>query len=143
MAITTSSDRQYALTAEVTVDYDDVTIEVPAAAIALPAGAQIISGYVAVDTNWDDDAAETFTVDIGDDGAQAAADPNRYTATPLSVDGDAGTAQAITASGYVYTEPCNLTVEINASVGASAITQGSLRLVVTYIVSGRGNENQG
>lgn len=143
MAITTSSDRQYVLVAEVTVNYDDVTINVPAAAIELPAGAQVISGQVAVDTNWDDDAAETFTVDIGDDGAQAAADPNRYTASPLSIDAEAGTAQALTITGYVYTEPTNITVEVIPSVGASNITQGVLRVLVEYVVDGRGNENQG
>jgi hypothetical protein len=61
----------------------------------------------------------------------------------LSVDGDAGTAQAIVPTGYIYTEPCNLTVEINASVGASVIDQGSLRVGVFYVIDGRSQENQG
>jgi hypothetical protein len=138
MAITLDSDRQYKLTAEVTVGYLDAPINAPTAAVELPAGAVVVGGYVMVDTDWDDDAAETFTVDIGD-----ATDPNRYTASPLSIDADAGTAQALTVTGFVYTAPDSVTVEVLPSVGSSNLTQGSLRLMVEYYIQDRANENQG
>lgn len=143
MTITQDSERQYKLVAWVTVDYDDVTGAAsadtnPTAAIELPNDAVVVGGGVVVDTNWDDDAAEAFTLDVGD-----ADDTDRYTGSALSIDADAGSYQAITPTGYKYTAATDITVSVVMSVGSSTITQGSLRLFVEYVVQGRGNENQG
>lgn len=120
--------RQYALTAEVTIAVANMNEStVPVAAIELPYGAVVTGGAVIVDTAFD---AATATVDVGD-----ATSGNRYkdnaniAATGLV---------ALVPTGYVSDgAPILVTPTF-----ADAVTVGSVRLQVTYVISGRAHEAQ-
>ena len=120
--------RQYALTAEVTIDVANMNESaVPVTAIKLPVGAVVTGGAVIVDTAFD---AATATVDVGD-----ATTGNRYK-------NDANVAAtgltALVPTGYVSDgKPVTVTPTF-----ADPVTVGSLRLQVTYVIGGRANEAQ-
>ena len=128
MAITKSSERQYPLVASVTfAGGTDVTAVGTYPAIDIPAGATITGGFLEVLT------AFTATVDINvGDGATA----NLYAS---AVDGAAVARTALTITGKKYAT--NDTIDVGIAVLAAAA--GSGRLVIEYILDGRGNENFG
>ena len=141
MAITLNAARQTVLSAIVDIDYTQLanaaTPGTPEAAVALPAGAIVVGGALSVVTDFDDGAAETYTMSVGTAAAQA-----RYLAA-TSVDADAGTEAALTPDGVVESVPVSIAVSLIGSVGAAALTQGAVRLRVDYVIEGRSNENQG
>lgn len=120
--------RQYALTAEVTIAVANMNEStVPVAAIDLPYGAVVTGGAVIVDTAFD---AATATVDVGD-----ATSGNRY---KDNADIAATGIAALVPTGYVSDgAPILVTPTF-----ADAVTVGSVRLQVTYVISGRAHEAQ-
>lgn len=120
--------RQYPLTAEVTIGVANMNEStVPVAAIKLPVGAVVTGGAVIVDTAFD---AATATVNIGD--ATTAA---RYKS---AVNVAATGLTALVPTGYVSN---GAPVQVVPTF-ADPVTVGSLRLQVTYVISGRANEAQ-
>ena len=120
--------RQYPLTAEVTISAANMNEStVPVTAIKLPVGAVVTGGAVIVDTAFD---AATATVNVGD--ATTAA---RYkSAVNVAVTG----LTALVPTGYV-SDGAPIRV---VPTFADAVTVGSLRLQVTYVIDGRANEAQ-
>lgn len=120
--------RQYALTAEVTIGVANMNEStVPVAAIKLPVGAVVTGGAVIVDTAFD---AATATVNVGD--ATTAA---RYKS---AVNVAATGLTALVPTGYVSN---GAPIQVVPTF-ADPVTVGSLRLQVTYVISGRANEAQ-
>lgn len=120
--------RQYALTAEVTIDVANMNEStVPVTAIKLPVGAVVTGGAVIVDTAFD---AATATVNVGDATTAARYKSNvNVAATGLT---------ALVPTGYVSDgKPVTVTPTF-----ADPVTVGSLRLQVTYVIGGRANEAQ-
>lgn len=141
MTITHDFERQYPLVAEVTSTFADY-VEAAAVtedAISLPPNSTITGGSLTVDTDFDDDAAETFTMEVGTDAGGGVAD----LLSAQSVDGDEGTRVAIVPTGDLYTADTEVTLTLNMSVGASTLIAGSVRLRIEYVVADRGNENLG
>ncbi len=122
------SGRQYALTAEAVITVDEMNdTGVAVEAIVLPVGAVVTGGAVIVDAAFD---AATATLNVGD-----AVSGNRYKA---NVNVAALGLTALVPTGFVSTgKPITVTPTF-----ADAVTMGSLRLQVTYVVSGRANEAQ-
>lgn len=120
--------RQYALTAEATIGVANMNESaVPVAAIKLPVGAVVTGGAVIVDTAFD---AATATVNVGD--ATTAA---RYKS---AVNVAALGLTALVPTGYVSNgDPIRVVPTF-----ADAVTVGSMRLQVTYVINGRANEAQ-
>lgn len=120
--------RQYPLVAEVTITaahMNESAVAVPA--MTLPVGAVVIGGSVIVDTAFD---AATAVLDVGD-----AASANRY---KNDVNIAATGITALVPTGYVSAgKPILVT-----PVFADAVTVGSLRLQVHYVIGGRANEAQ-
>lgn len=122
------SGRQYALTAEVTIGVAHMNEStVPVAAIELPYGAVVTGGAVIVDTAFD---AATAVLDVGDvaSGSRYKNDVN-IAATGLT---------ALVPTGYVSDGAPILVTP----VFADAVTVGSLRVQVTYVIAGRAHEAQ-
>ena len=120
--------RQYALTAEVTIGVANMNeTTVPVAAIKLPVGAVVTGGAVIVDTAFD---AATATVNVGD--ATTAA---RYKS---AVNVAATGLTALVPTGYVSN---GAPIQVVPTF-ADAVTVGSLRLQVTYVIGDRANEAQ-
>lgn len=120
--------RQYALTAEVTIGVANMNEStVPVAAIKLPVGAVVTGGAVIVDTAFD---AATATINVGD--ATTAA---RYkSAVNIAATG----LTDLVPTGYVSN---GAPIQVVPTF-ADAVTVGSLRLQVTYVIGGRANEAQ-
>lgn len=120
--------RQYPLVAEVTITaayMNESAVAVPA--MTLPVGAVVIGGSVIVDTAFD---AATAVLDVGD-----VASANRY---KNDVNIAATGITALVPTGYVSAgKPILVT-----PVFADAVTVGSLRLQVHYVIGGRANEAQ-
>lgn len=130
MALTKSFTHQHVRAAVITV----LGANVAAAAasnplIDLPAGAQVVGGGVTIIEPFD--ALSSF--DIGD-----LDDDDEYTATAIDADAAAGTYTALTITGVKYTSRTTLQVLPNA-----ALTTGSARIVVLYVVDGVGDLVQG
>lgn len=120
--------RQYPLVAEVTITAAEMNESgVAVAAINLPAGAVVTGGAAIVDTAFD---AATATLNIGD-----ATTANRYKA---NVNIATAGLTALVPTGYVSNGAPIAVVP----TFADAVTVGSLRLQVTYVMGGRANEAQ-
>lgn len=120
--------RQYALTAEVTIAVANMNEStVPVTAIDLPHGAVVTGGAVIVDTAFD---AATATLDVGD-----ATVGNRYkNDVNIATTG----LTALVPTGYVSDgAPILVTPTF-----ADAVTAGSVRVQVTYVITGRAHEAQ-
>ena len=120
--------RQYLLVAEVTIAAAHMNESaVAVSAMALPVGAVVTGGSVIVDTAFD---AATAVLDVGD-----VASANRY---KNDVNIAATGITALVPTGYVSAgKPILVT-----PVFADAVTVGSLRLQVHYVIGGRANEAQ-
>lgn len=123
-----ANGRQYPLFAEVTIgvaNMNESTVAVPA--IKLPYGAMVTGGRVIVDTAFD---AATATLDVGD-----STTANRY---KNDVNIAATGVTELVPTGYV-SDGSELQV---VPVFADAVTVGSLRVQVEYVISGRAHEVQ-
>jgi hypothetical protein len=132
MAITKETTRQSVQAVMKTISYADLlTSGVGSAICSLPAGAVVVGGHVAVDTNWN--SATSAGLEIGD--ASSAA---RYLASEnlLAAGDEFG---ALLTPGFAVT---NATRNILAEVTfVGAPTAGSCRVVILYVVAGRATEN--
>jgi hypothetical protein len=123
-----ANGRQYPLFAEVTINVANLNEStVPVAAIKLPTNAMVIGGRVVVDTAFD---AATATLDVGDSTVA-----NRY---KNDVNVAALGATELVPTGYV-SDGADLIV---TPVFADAVTVGSLRVQVEYVIAGRAHEVQ-
>ena len=146
MAVTLNSGRQYLLTAEVVVTFDDFTNTLATAspgetqtAIDLPSNYIVTGGFLSTTIDYDDDAAETFTMDVGE---LVPLSIDEYL-NDVSVDGDAGTVDQLTILGFVRTAASGVSITLIASVGASTVTAGASHLVVEYVTTSRSNDQVG
>jgi hypothetical protein len=129
--------RQWVLSAEITVNWDD---DFGAAAdsgvvqnlVRLPVGARVVGGEIVVETVWDNGTAAT--IDIGD-----VTDPDRYTATP--VDLTAAGRTALTLTGF-KTTTSERDVDADPVFTGTDATQGSAYIRVEYVIEDKANENQ-
>jgi hypothetical protein len=127
------SGRQEALTAILSIAFDDVTAYGTAEnAIELPQNAIVIGGDITVTTAWN--SATTATFKLGD-----ATDDDRYTGSAIDLKSAGRTA--LTLTGYKHTVNESLKALI-AQTGTAA-TAGAARLTLTYVVEGRVCTSQG
>ena len=140
MAITKKTARQYPLNARVDFTYADlgtaITTSTILAAIDLPSGATVTSGWLGVTTAWVGPTAAT--VDIGDD-----VDPNRYTSSPLSLKTVGKTALTFAGVTHPYKYPAGNAIDLDLVQSVAVSTQGVGYLEVEYVIDGRENEHQG
>lgn len=128
-ALTLKSGRQYVLFAEQTVTVDNMNEStVPLTAVVkLPYGAVVVGGAVITDVAFD---AATATLAVGD-----STTTNRYLA--------AGNIAALGRVPLVPTGYVSDGGEIRITpTFADAVTAGSLRLQVEYVITGRAQEVQ-
>ena len=141
MAITQNSFRQYVLSANVSVTFDDfdsaiLTTETQNM-LVLPSNVIVTGGIAIVVTLWDDaGSADTYTSDIG-------------TLLPLDIDehlngGDAETIGAtdLLNAGLLKTAAPTITFTAISS-STNAMTTGATTVVLEYIVVGRSNDQNG
>ena len=126
-----SDGRQYSLNGIAEFLFGDTVTAVAADALELPEGATVTGGYVVVDVA--SDAATSDSLDVGD-----AADPDRYTATPINLKTLGATALDVT--GFETSAPTMVQVT-RTEVGVP--TTGAFRLILEYVKRDRSNENQG
>ena len=136
---TLNRNRQTPLVAEQPISLADLdAVDVLTPAVAVPANATVLGGYFIVDTASDDSGAHDLEVgDADDDDRYSVTDINLKAtgATPLDIDAAGG------GNGYRYPEAADITINVSQAVGGDAtVFEG--RLVVEYIVTGRGGYNQ-
>ena len=123
-----ANGRQYVMMAEQVITAAEMNEStVPVAAVKLPYGAVVVGGAVIVDTGFD---AATATIDVGD-----STTGNRY----LN-DGNIAAAgvRTLVPTGYV-SDGAEITV---TPTFADAVTEGSIRVQVQYVITGRAQEVQ-
>jgi len=132
MAITTSSDRQYELSAIVDFGFADLTDSTADIAIELPSDAIITGGHLYISEVFDSTTSDVISIGDTDDD-------NEY----LS-------AQSVQALGLTALVPTGLKLAAGKNITilhvagtADTATTGIGQLVVNYIRQGRSNENQG
>lgn len=126
-----NSDRQYPLTAIVDFTLSDLTAGTAVPAVDLPQGAVVVGGELIIDTAFD--SATSDTISVGDGGSAG-----RY---GNAVDVQSAGRTALTLTGYKYTAVD--TIDLTYAQSGAAASNGAGRLIVQYVVDGRGNENQG
>ena len=134
MSILTDA-RQYELTAVVDiVAADIVTTAVEVQVLELPQNSVVTNIVLVVDTSFD--TGTTADLDIGDN-----TDPNRYTQTISEIDGAAGIPANPPAADYYQTLAADTHITVTPTLTGIAMVAGAARLIVTYYVAGRHNEN--
>lgn len=129
--------RQWVLSAEITVSYDDdfgaaVDNGVVQNLVRLPVGARVVGGEIVVETAWDNGTAAT--IDIGD-----VTDPDRYTASPVNLAAAGRTALTLTGFKTTTTER---DVDATPVFTGTDATQGQAYIRIEYVIEGKANENQ-
>lgn len=125
-------NRQTIMVAEQPVtlaEFDAVDVLTPA--VAVPAYATVVGGSFIVDTASDDSAGHD--IEVGDSGVA-----DRYSPTDISLKTVGSTSLVI--SGYRYPEASSVTIKVSLASGDATVFAG--RLVVQYVVTGRGGYNQ-
>jgi hypothetical protein len=129
MAIKKSSNRQYTLTASQAITFDEVVglSGVAQPAVQLPAGSSVLSCSVVIDTAFNS-TTDAMAVTGG--------------GTTVTVSNAKSTGRtAGTVSGVVNAQDTDVTLAWTGTGGAP--TSGAGRLIVSYVVNERSNENQG
>lgn len=135
MSILTDA-RQYELTAVVDiVAADIVTTAVAVNVLELPQNSVVTSIVLFIDTAFD--TGTTADLNIGDN-----TDPNRYTQTISEIDA-AGIPTNPPAVDYYQTLAADTHITVTPTLTGIAMVAGAARLIVTYYVAGRHNENRG
>lgn len=137
MSILTDA-RQYPLVAVVDIDFSDiVTTAVLVNVLELPQNAVVTDINFVVDVSFA--GGTTHDLDIGDD-----VDPNRYSQTIVEIDGTAGVPPTNEPRPDFYqTTDAEPNITVTPTHTGAALTSGSGRLIVEYVIAGRHNENQG
>lgn len=125
--------RQYPLVAIVEIAFADVSNESAVEVVELPGGAIVTGGQILTQTAFDDTG--TATLIVGD-----ADDPNRFTASAVNVKATGSVPLSIDTNNAQYSVPTQLTVTYAGQNDDGA--EGSVLLVVEYVVEARQNENQ-
>ncbi|KKM76914.1 hypothetical protein LCGC14_1375370 [marine sediment metagenome] len=131
--------RQYPLAVFIDVVFGDIPVHATAYALcAIPQGSVVtyISAYVV--TVFADNG--TFDANIGD-----VTDPNEYTdTTAMELDALAIPSNLPTISGFKTTssEP-NITLTTIFGTTTDTPSAGAVRILLSYVTSGRNNENLG
>lgn len=133
MAITKNSDRQELIVAYVDINLADLTTNVAANAISLPANAVIVGGRLTTTEAWN--STSTDVMDVGD----------VTTAARYLTDGNIralGALVPLVPTGFVTTSTeKNLTVTWTS--GGGSPSTGKVRLQIEYFIKGRGAFNEG
>lgn len=130
VALKPSTARQYALTAEVEIDFRNVEdTGVAVTAVRLPYGAQVVGGSLIVDTAWN--TTGTATLSVGD-----STTANRY-ANAVNLKSAARTA--LTLTGFVSD---GSDIRVTPALADTAATVGKARLLVQYVIKDRAHEVQ-
>jgi hypothetical protein len=122
MAITKNAGRQWPSVAEVSFGYADIAAQGTYEAIDLPAGAQVIGGFLEVITP--DTGNGTIAVQVGSEVLMAAEDF------------DAAERSLFTAGSTEVT--ANDTIDV--VVATADLTVGTFRLVALYVIADRATE---
>jgi len=125
------SGRQQPIVAVALFDFTQLVSAAAKGLIELPPGAEVLSGAIVTTIVWNSGTSDVAVV--GDAGSA-----NRYRASATFA---AVGRYALTPTGYVTTAPTNVTITWTGA--GTAITTGSARLMVEYIVHGRSQFNQG
>jgi hypothetical protein len=145
MAVTKNAGRQYLLSAEVVVTFEDFTEAVATAtpgetqeAIDLPSNYIITGGFLSTVTDYVA-AAEAITMDVGE---VSPLDIDEYL-NGVSVDGDEGTVDQLLILGFVRTAASAVSITAIAATGSDAYSAGASHLVVEYVTTSRSNDQIG
>jgi hypothetical protein len=126
----TQTMHQYPLVLEQPFNYEDFAVSPVALAPKLPVGAMVLSTKIVVETVFNGGAASTLSVGI--EGATT-----KY-ANAADLDAATGVVAGATATGIPLSS--EETLLLTPSANAIASTAGKGRVVIEYIVAGRGNE---
>ncbi|ODS67298.1 MAG: hypothetical protein ABS37_00350 [Acidovorax sp. SCN 65-108] len=137
MPITKKSGRQEVIAATVEFSFADLVSGAYAAAVDVPGGAIVDSGYCAILTIFNSGTDDKFS--IGDKVGSASATATTYAAQ--SADITAPGIIQIVPTGKKYAEPSTIGIVWTGS--GAAPTAGTGRLTVKYIVDGRAAFTQG
>lgn len=132
--LTKSETRQWPLADVVRFGFSDLVDGESAELAALLQNEVIISGSVVVVTAWNvtGSGSEAATIDVGD-----ADDPNRYSASPISL--AAAGRTALTITGHKYTGAATL-LAAYSETSDTAVTEGEAFIEFVVLREGRGNE---
>ena len=133
MAITKNSDRQELIVAYVDINLADLTTNVAADAIRLPANAVVVSGSLVTTEAWN--STSTDVMDVGD----------VTSATRYLTDGNIRALAALVPlvpTGFITT-PTEKNLTVTWTSGGGSPTTGKVRLQVQYFIKGRGAFNEG
>lgn len=129
-ALTLDVGRQTILSASIAFTFANIAdTAVAVKALNLPYGAQVVSGYIVVDTVFN--VGTTAVLDIGD-----LVTANRY---KNDVDLKTLGLTALVPTGYVSDGEA---IHILPVLVGTAATTGAARLVVNYVIAGRAGETQ-
>lgn len=128
MSIVKDGARQYPLYAEIAFTYEDLEKGVAVEAIDLPAGAEVVSGAVVIDVEFDD--TPTLSVEDGESNEYLAANA---VAT-------AGERIPLVPVGARLVAPSAVTLTYDDATGATS--QGAGRVKLEYVLPNRGHEVQ-
>ena len=139
MPIQKEQGRQWSLSAEIVVTYDQDLGEDSAAdtavlqeAFRLPIGARVVGGEIVVEEVWDN--GTTATIDLGNTG-----DADRYTAAVIDLTALGRTALQLDGLAIVA---ATRDVEIDPIFAGTDSTQGRAYIRMDYVIDGKANEVQ-
>jgi hypothetical protein len=122
--------RQTPLFAEIAFSFSNIAdTGVPVTAVRLPTGAQVVSGAVVIDTAFNNGGAATINAGDAASGARYAGGVDLKTAGRT----------ALTLTGFIGD---GSDIVITPTLAGAAATQGSGRLLVSYVIAGRSTEVQ-
>lgn len=124
MAISKNAGRQEVIAAKVTIGFGDVVDATAVEAVDLPAGAVVIGGALVATEAFNSATSDTIAVTI--DGE-----------TLLAATSVAATGSTLFTAGSVAPLAAPNTVDVTWDGTGTAPTQGSVDLVVTYVITGR------
>lgn len=128
----TNRMHQYQMALEQAFDFTDAAINPCVLAPKLPMGAMVLSTRVIVETQFNGGAASSLSVGI-------AGSTTKY-ANAVDLDAATGIVNGATATGIPLANEETLLFTFSANAIAS--TAGKGRVVIEYLVAGRGNEAQ-
>lgn len=141
MTVTVNVNRQYPIVAIAQHGYASL-VEASAIttnAMVLPPNSTVIEGRLALITDYDDDASETFTISVG---VSTSVSEVAHFIAATTCDGEEGTSLLVVCPGDLYTAEEQVTITLNMSSGSSVLTAGASTLFLQYVVTGRGGLDQ-
>lgn len=127
--------RQYALTAYVEFDFEDIPGAVVVNLAEIPQGSVLTSGYVFVETAFA--GGSTHDAEFGDE-----TDDDRYSGTIVELDAGGRPTNDFTVDDS-KTASADRHITITPVHTGGDPTSGAARLLIDYVTDGRHNENRG